>query len=366
MEALLLRITHLPVARFTALLGLTLAATAWAAAPTYRVTDLSVPQEATSTQPAALNDAGEVLGQASVFDQKVGIQPFLWSAATGTRWWDTVLTSGRNDLGALNNRGRVVGTHQAQDGSGTFTSQAFVWTETNGVRLLGGLVPGSNSFGNAINDRAQVVGSATAADGAPHLFVWSSSQGMVDRNPAGALGSYGYAINLSGQVAGTMVLTDGRQRAILVEPKGHSTRLGCIGADNGQTCDSEAFGINDRGEVVGVSGTGARSHGFIWSAEAGMRDIAAGGPYAGNEVKAQAINATGQVVGSLMVQNFYRAAYWDAANGLHDIADLIDPADPLAGKVSYTMPVGINAAGQIALSGEIDGVKHTMVLTPVH
>jgi len=361
MEALLLRTAHLPMARFTALLGLTLAATAWAAAPSYRVTDLGLPQGATSTQPAALNDAGEVLGHESAFDQKVGIRPFLWSAATGTRWWDTLLTSGRNDVSALNNRDRVVGTHQ--DGQGT--PQAFVWTETHGVRPLGGLVPGGASFGNAINDRAQVAGSATAADGAPHLFVWSSSQGMVDRHPAGGLSSYGYAINLSGQVAGVMTLADGRQRAILVDPKGHSTRLGCMGADNGQACHSQAFGINDRGEVVGVSGTGSRSHGFIWSAEAGMRDIAAGGPYAGNEVKAQAINATGQVVGSLMVQNFYRAAYWDEANGLHDIADLIDPADPLAGRVKYTMPVGINAAGQIALSGEIDGEQHTMVLTPV-
>lgn len=353
------------MARFTALLGLTLAATAWAAAPTYRVTDLGLPQGAASTQPAALNDAGEVLGQARLFDQKVGIRPFLWSAATGTRWWDTLLTSGRNDVSALNNRGRVVGTHQIQDGPGTFTSQAFVWTETFGVRLLGGLVPGGDSFGNATNNHAQVVGTATAADGAPHLFVWSGSQGMVDRHPAGALGSYGYAINLFGQVAGMMVLTDGRQRAILVEPKGRSLRLGCIGADNGQACHSQAFGINDRGEVVGVSGTGARSHGFIWSAEAGMRDIAAGGPYADAEVKAQAINAAGQVVGSLMVQNFFRAAYWDAANGLHDIADLIDPADPLAGRVKYTQPVGINTAGQIALTGEIDGVQHAMVLTPL-
>ncbi|HEX5682730.1 MAG TPA: hypothetical protein VFY73_01735 [Ideonella sp.] len=349
------------MARFMALLGLTLAATAWAAAPTYRVTDLGLPQGAVSMQPSALNDTGEVLGYADMVDQSVVIQPFLWSAATGIRGWDTLLTRGRNELGGLNDRGRVVGTHQ--DGQGT--PQAFVWTETNGVRPIGALVPGGISFGSDINDRAQVVGTAIAADDASHLFVWSGTQGMVDRHPAGALASYGHAINLLGQVAGMMVLADGRQRAIIVEPSGHWMRLGCIGADNGQPCHSQALGINDRGDVVGVSGTGARSHGFIWSAEAGMRDIAAGGPYAGNEVKAQAINAAGQVVGSLMVQNFYRAAYWDAANGLHDIADLIDPADPLAGRVKYTTPVGINAAGQIALSGEIDGVKHAMVLTPV-
>ncbi|WP_374569311.1 hypothetical protein [Ideonella sp.] len=361
----MLRIAHLQMARFAALIGLTLAASAQAAPPTYRVTDLGLPQGASATQPVALNDAGEVLGQADVADQQIGIRPFLWSAAGGTRWWDTPLTSGRNDLGLLNNRGHVVGTHQVQDGQGGFTSQAFVWTESNGVRLLGGLVPGGSSFGNAVNDLAQVVGTAIAADGAPHLFVWSGSTGMVDRNPAGAPGSYGQAINLYGQVAGTMMLADGRQRAIVVGRQGQWRRLGCIGADNGQPCHSQALGINNNGEVVGVSGTGSRSHGFIWSAEAGMRDIAAGGPYADHEVKAQAINAVGQVVGSLMVQNFYRAAYWDAANGLHDIADLIDPADPLAGRVRYTVPVGINASGQIALSGEISGVKHAMVLTPV-
>ncbi len=360
----MLRIAHLQMARFTALLGLTLAATAWAAAPTYRVTDLGLPQGAVSMQPVAVNDAGEVLGYADTVDQSAFILPFLWSASTGVRWWDTKITPGRNELGGLNNRGRAVGTHQVQDGTGTLMAQAFVWTEANGVRLLGGLVPRGNSFGHAINDRGQVVGTALVADDSPHLFVWSGSQGMVDRNPPGAMGSYGHAINLVGQVAGLVVLADGRWRALLVEPKGHWKSLGCIGADYG-VCYSEALGINDRGEVVGVSGTGNRSHGFIWSAEAGMRDIAAGGPYAGTQVKAQAINAAGQVVGSLMVQNFYRAAYWDAANGLHDIADLIDPADPLAGKVKYTLPVGINAAGQIALTGEIDDVKHAMVLTPL-
>ncbi|MEK8032721.1 hypothetical protein AACH06_18020 [Ideonella sp. DXS29W] len=357
----MLKIAQLQMARFTAALGFGLAATAWSAAPTYRVTDLGIPQGATSTQPVALNDAGEVLGEARLFDQQVAIRPFIWSAETGTRWWDVSLTSGRNDLGALNNRARAVGTHQKGQGA----SQAFVWTEANGVRLIGGLVPGGSSFGNAINDRAQVVGTAMTDDGSPHLFVWSASEGMVDRNPPDARGSYGYAINLVGQAVGTMVMTDGRMRALLVEPRGRAKRLGCIGGDDVQACNSQALGINVHGEVVGVSGTGARSRGFIWSAESGMRDIAADGPYEDHEVRAQAINAAGQVVGSLMVQNFFRAAYWDAANGLHDIADLIDPADPLAGKVKYTLPVGINAAGQIALTGEIDGAKHAMVLTPV-
>jgi probable HAF family extracellular repeat protein len=360
-EALLVKIPRSLTARFVALLSLALAGASWAAPPVYRVTDLGLPQGASSSQPAGLNDAGEVLGHASVFDQYVGIRPFLWSPTTGTRWWDALLISGRNEVNALNGRGRVAGTHQ--DGQGR--PQAFIWTEANGVRLIGGLVPGGSSFGNAINDRAQMVGSADDAGGQPHLFVWSAKQGMVDRHPAGASNSYGYAINRSGQVAGMMTLPDGRQRAIVVGPDGDWTKLGCIGADNGQPCHSQALGINDGGEVVGVSGTGSRSHGFIWSAEAGMRDIAADGPYAGAEVKAQAINAAGQVVGSLMVQNFYRAAYWDATNGLHDIADLIDPADPLVGKVKYTAPIGINAAGQIALSGEIDGVKRTVVLTPL-
>lgn len=349
------------LARCVAMLGLTLAASVHAAPPVYRVTDLGVPQGASSTQPVALNDAGEVLGQASVFDQQVGIRPFVWRADGGTRWWDDVLTSGRNDLNALNGRGHAAGTHQ----NGQGTSQAFIWTESHGVRLLGGLVPGGTSFGNAINDRRQVTGSALASDGAPHLFVWSGSQGLVDRHPAGAAGSYGYAINASGQVAGLMVLADGRQRAVIVSPQGDWQRLGCIGDHNGQPCHSQALGINERGEAVGTTGPASHSHGFFWSAEDGMRDIAAGSPYAADEISARAINASGQVVGTRFEHARSSAVYWDAANGLHDVADLIDPADPLAGKVMFSSPVGINAAGQIALIGEIDGEKRTMVLTPV-
>lgn len=357
----MIRIPRLPIARLTTLAGLALAATAWGAPPSYRITDLGLPQGASSSQPAALNDAGEVLGHAAVVDQFIGIRPFLWSAATGTRWWDDVLSSGRNDLSGLNGRGRAVGTHQ--DGLGS--SQAFAWTEQHGVRPLGALVPGGASFGNAVNDRGEVTGSASAADGAPHLFVWSASQGMVDRHPAGALGSYGHAINASGRVAGMMTRPDGRQRAILVASDGSWTKLGCIGADNGQPCHSQAFGLNEHDEVVGVSGTGSHSIGFVWSAALGMRDIAAGSPYATDEITARAINNAGQVVGTRFAHVDYSAVYWDAANGLHDIADLIDPADPLAGKVSFSLPVGINATGQIALTGTIDGEKHTMVLTPV-
>src|SRR5262245_65227999 len=60
--------------------------------------------------------------------------------------------------------------------------------------------------------------------------------------------------------------------------------------------DSQALGINARGQVVGFSYTAAgRIHAFVWDAGTGMQDLGTlGGPLS----VAHCINARGQVVGA--------------------------------------------------------------------
>lgn len=58
---------------------------------------------------------------------------------------------------------------------------------------------------------------------------------------------------------------------------------------------SNAYGVNDHGQVAGVSKTSASfNHGFLWTKVAGMKDL---GTLGGNFSSAQAINDAAQIVG---------------------------------------------------------------------
>src|SRR3954447_2074857 len=71
------------------------------------------------------------------------------------------------------------------------------------------------------------------------------------------------------------------------------TDLGTL-PGGGYSYDSYAYGINDRGQVVGESRTAsARAHAFLWQ-RGKMRDL---GTLSGHNSYAYAINDLGQVVG---------------------------------------------------------------------
>lgn len=121
--------------------------------------------------PAALNDAGQVAGQAQT--AAGANHAFRWSEAEGMRDLGTLggATSGAT---AMNARGWVVGTAD----TALAASQAFVWRE--GTLLALGTLGGRNSAATAIDSAGQVGGTAQLADGTAHAFTWTAESGMVD------------------------------------------------------------------------------------------------------------------------------------------------------------------------------------------
>jgi probable HAF family extracellular repeat protein len=246
----------------------------------YTIHDLG-PNFFVNQHPHAINNLGRALG--FNFDYHV----LVWDPATGIR-----------DLGqatgiAINDAGQVLGAAQLWDSDGTVTpipvygialketgqvigsaggfpsTHIGLWDRVSGVQDLGPLGSlGGDGYDDDTRDAnasARVVGvSDLPGDDFVHAYVWDSQNGMQDLGtfgPPGARGwSFANAVNAAGQVVGGAE-PDGpfAIHAFLYDGTMHD--LGTLGGDS-----SIAKGINDMGVVVGRAYVNFfQPHGFVYS-----------------------------------------------------------------------------------------------------
>ena len=194
-----------------------------------------------------INDAGQVVGRASG-------GAFLWQNGS---WVN--LGVDKTAFG-INNAGQVVGQFWSGSGGGT-PGHAYLWPNTD-LGTIGTLNNPTNAAAFAINDAGQIVGFGQGSGGAAHTqaFLWDAGEVTW----LGVLGSAGasqaWGINASGMVAG-----GGDGGAFVWQQGLGMVGLGTLGGDYTMTHG----GINDAGQVVGVSGivpylNPTCEHGFIW------------------------------------------------------------------------------------------------------
>jgi probable HAF family extracellular repeat protein len=212
------------------------------------------------------------------------------------------------------------------------------------VTDLGALSSDTQSYATGINNLGQVSGYSIGFDGpANHYHAWLYSNGALTR--LGTLGgpqSQAFGVNDSGQVIGTSTTaTSGLTRAFLYT-NGSMQDLGDLGG--GQTF---ASGVNNSGQVVGYSfDSSFNTHAFLYDS-GGLHDL---GTFGGNSSRANAINNFGQAVGFATYPSGRGPAFlYDGS--LHDLGTL--------GGGNGSTGLGINDHGQVVGISGVAGESNT-------
>jgi probable HAF family extracellular repeat protein len=150
-------------------------------------------------------------------------------------------------------------------------------------------LPDPYSIATALNNRGQVVGERASAFEAPgRAFLWAHGE-VTDLGTLGGLFARAFGINERGQVVGDATIAGGQTHAFLWE-HGTMRDLGTLGSDW-----SSAQAVNNQGQVIGNSMTSLNDvHGFLWE-HGVMTDL---GTLGGVATYPFALNNKGQVVGS--------------------------------------------------------------------
>ncbi len=257
-----------------------------------------------------INNAGEV-----ALSVNVGLSP------AGVVTWDgtAFIDLGPGYAYAINSGGQVAGYRDDSQG----VARATVWdragTPTSISTEPATALVDSPLFD--INDQGQAVGLRWLAG---HRATLWDAGGAVDLGLGQAWG-----INNAGQIVGlsleSMTLPS---RAALWDANGLTLLAGP---------DSRAQDINDRGQIVGQSG----SHAQLWE---GGRSVDLG-TLGGSLSFAWAINNAGQIAGYFSSADSTHAALWNGALGV-DLNSLLRPQSVADGWV-LTTAYGINDDGWI-------------------
>jgi probable HAF family extracellular repeat protein len=202
-----------------------------------------------------INDAGQVAGWAEL-GMGAGPHAFLYGAGS------------KQDLGALggywsyafgvNTSGQVAGV--ASDASGS--ARAFLWS--GGVmRDLGALAGGtSDSYAYDLDDAGRVVGASTYMSSQSTHAVLFSGGALTDLGTLGGTESAARAINGSGQIVGHSTNASAVTRAFLHEHGAMLNLNNLVPAGSGWDL-TEAYDINDAGQIVGKGSINGQTHGFL-------------------------------------------------------------------------------------------------------
>jgi probable HAF family extracellular repeat protein len=278
-----------------------------------------------------------------------------------------------NDLGGNTSSAKAINDSGQSAGESLFGGNLSAFrTSPNGTITSGsnlGLLPsGSFSIGEGINASGQVVGQAdtsTANGTQVHAFRTTSTGGLNAASDLGVLagmnGSQAFGINQSGQVVGNSSNSiTGAQVAFRADPGSAMTSLGLLSGGTFST----ALAINASAMVVGNADTSTAAEVAYRTTAGGNLSTATilGFLQGGSFSSALGINDAGWVVGVGDTSSSSQDAWvWNGSGSLIDLNSVLVNGQGW----DLFSATGINDAGWIVGTGEFNGQTEAFLLEPV-
>ena len=291
------------------------------AASRYQFRTIDNPADPTFNQLLGINQEGLIAGYFGSGLQGHPNQGYLLFARHGRQRYlsENFPGSVQTQVTGINDRGVTVGFWSSMNNAGV-NGAAPVDDNRAFVSYRGRFISGDFPTANpavppvdqllGVNDRAIAVGFYVDGDGNTHAYKYDIRHNAFSEvTPTVVTGPTAAGINNRGDIAGfgtdaTNDATNGQTVGYLLRRDGQQTVLAVPGATM-----TQALGINDRDEVVGVYQTpDGNQHGFTWTPSNGFQTMV-DDPNAATATTINGLNDEGQLVGF----------YTDANNNTHGL-----------------------------------------------
>jgi hypothetical protein len=239
------------VAFFSVLLAIFFTTNSALASPKYKIVDLGIPAEATSSYATSINDKGQVCGY---YYTKTGTKVFFWDPRKGLV---SIPCDSPTSYPIINNNGVVVGSYRVYDEKKNYQDKIFQWDKRSGFVDIWIKTPGNQQVLD-INNTNQVLFHHTNDKNQRSLY--------VDDLPLDDL-FYDAKINDASKIFG---FENGKNGIILKVYDLKTCAYEDICFFKG-LCSIRGFNNDDIaiGEIVSFGGYGDR-YGFTWSPQKGL------------------------------------------------------------------------------------------------
>ncbi len=307
-----------------------------------------------------VNDAGVVVGGSSLSNN---VDHHIF------RWTDGVLENlgliGGKTAGAeaISETGWIAGTSTTP--TGDFEPYVPYRLGTNGFEAIPLILGAPNGEAHDVNDFGTTVGTLDLPDFSSRAFLSVTNAPTINLGTFGGESSGAEGINNAGVIVGWSRLLNGQMRAfrhVGTGPLNSATDdLGTLGGNS-----SRATAVSESGIVVGRSrDTNGMQRAFLWESGSGMSDL---GSLGGGNIWAFGINTNDTVVGwgtldpADTFADHTHGWVWTPDAGLRDLNTLV----PFGTGLEITLAYRVNGSGWIAGGAEraSDGAGRPVLLKP--
>jgi hypothetical protein len=269
----------------------------------------------TFNQLLGINNRGQIAGYFGSGAQGHPNKGYLLNLSRHGAWFQNENFPGsvQTQVTGLNDNGVTVGFFSSQNTASMTNNNFGFYTWGGSIHRVNFPVPRGWTASPpvnqllGVNDSGIAVGFWNDGKGNSHGYLYSITRHWFRTIKVhGVTSLTASAINNEGDVAGFLTDTNGNEKSFLLRSNGRLSTLAFPGA-----ASTQAFGINDSREVVGVytvgTGNNAKTFGFTWTSHTGFTTINA--PQGPGATTINGVNDAGDLVGF----------YTDAAGNTHGL-----------------------------------------------